>query len=363
MAHTAPELHYRIEQRDWTECGIGIIGLGWVVQNYHLRAYRRGGFRVVAVADLKEAVVERTKEQWGVPIGHTDYRALLDNTEVRIVDVSTRTFGRKQIVLDCIRANKHVLCQKPFARDYREAVEMVEAAESQGVRLAVNSHYRWLCHFRAARELLGAGCIGEPYYITVDMLGSMDRLYWDELPERRWNADLDDFIQVEWGAHLFDFLRFWTGREPDRIYATGTRRPAQHFKGEMAYTIVVEFEGLLRAAFTLNQTSVADRGWLKYRIDGTEGLIECTDFSRVECFSSSWAGWHAWELEKSFEDLVDWSYIGVMGDLVNAVAEGREHASSGRDNLGTIRCCLAAQRSEQLGRPVRPAEIPGPAAP
>ncbi|MGQ9629316.1 MAG: Gfo/Idh/MocA family protein [bacterium] len=351
-----PEIDYRIKLGKKTDYGIGIIGLGWVVQNYHLPTYKRAGFNVVAVADLKEDLVKKTQKEWGMKYGFTDYKELLKLKEVEIVDVSTQTFGRAQIAIDVARARKHIFSQKPFTRSYREGLKMVEAAERAGVKIAVNSHYRWLAGFRAAYKLLEAGYIGEPYFITVDMLGNQDHVYYNVMPERRWNAELDDFMQVEWGAHMFDFLRFWTGKEPKLIYSSGTRRPGQNFKGEMVYTFIVEFDGNLRATYTLNQTNNSDKGWFRFRIDGTEGVIE-GQADRVECYSKKWDKRFAWDLEKDFKDVIYYSYIGTMGDLMNAITEGREHVSSGRDNLKTVKCYLAGVLSEKMKRPVSPEEI------
>jgi predicted dehydrogenase len=352
-----PEIDYRIKLGKKTDYGIGIIGLGWVVQNYHLSAYKKGGFNVVAVADLKEDLVKKAQKEWGIQYGFTDYKELLKLKEVEIVDVSTQTFGRTQIVIDAAQAGKHIFSQKPFTRSYKEGLRMVEAAEEAGVKIAVNSHYRWLASFRATHRLLEAKYIGEPYFITVDMLGNQDHAYYHVMPERRWNAQLDDFMQVEWGSHMFDFLRFWAGKEPKLIYSNGTRRAGQNFKGEMVYTFIVEFDGNLRATYTLNQTSNSDEGWFRYRIDGTEGVIEARTFNRIECYSKKWDERFSWDLEGDPKDITPNSYIGTMGDFMNAITEGREHISSGRDNLKTVRCYLAGVISEKLKRPVSPEEI------
>jgi len=340
-----------IPKRDY---GIGIIGTGWVVRNYHLPAYREAGFRVVAVADLQREVAESVAREWGVPHVFTDYRQLLDLPAVQIVDVSVPAFGRLEIVRDTAQAGKHLLVQKPLTRSYAEGVAMVEAAEKAGVRFGVNSHYRWLASVRATKLLLDRRPIGEPFAIVSEMHGNQDHLYYHKLPQRRWNATLDDFMTVEWGAHHFDYLRFWTGREPVRVTYGGARMPGQNFRCDMFCTLTVEFEGGLQATVINNQVCQAPEGGWRFRVYGSEGVVEGAAFDRVGYATLAEGVWHRWEVPSRVP--VD-SYIGVMGDLMNAITEGREHISGGRDNLRTTRAYLAADRSRAERRPVLVEEI------
>ncbi|MEM2240485.1 MAG: Gfo/Idh/MocA family oxidoreductase [Candidatus Bathyarchaeia archaeon] len=351
-------LNYKIGEIKRRDYGIGVVGAGWVFHNYHMPAYRRAGFNVVAVSDIKDEALERAKKAWGIEKTFKDYREMLKLDEIDIVDIATPTFGRAQIVKDVAKAGKHMLVQKPFTRNYREGLEMVQAAEEAGVKLGVNSHHRWLYGFRAAHTLIKKGLIGEPFLIYTVMIGNQDYVYYHVMPERRWNAELDDFLTVEWGAHHFDYIRFWTGREPARVYYTGTKAPGQNFKSDMVCIISVDFPGSLRAAFVFNQVTQISEGKFEFRIEGTDGVIRGS-YSWVElCEKRDPSRWLRWSFEGiPFEEQRDYSYIGTMGDLMNAITENREHISSGRDNLKTVRAYLAAKKSAMEGRPVSIEEI------
>jgi predicted dehydrogenase len=337
--------------------GIGIIGMGWVASNYHIPAYRAGNFNVVAICDIDKEVLETAQKKWGIEKVFTNYKEMLELKEVEIVDVAIRTFGRVPIVVDCAKAGKHLLVQKPFARSYHDGLAMVEAAEEAGVKLGVNSHYRWIPAFRGAHSLIEQGYIGLPYYIIDEMSGNQDDAYYHAMPERRWNAYLDDFMQVEWGAHHFDFVRFWTGMEPTAVFCSGTRRPGQNFKGEMIISYILEFPKGVHAAFLWNMANKFPDGRFDFRIEGTDGVIKGGG-THLELYSQKLGDeWFKWDLETMPGPGLPETYIGTMGDLMNAITENREHISSGRDNLNTVKAYLAGVLSEKLRRPVSPEEV------
>jgi predicted dehydrogenase len=139
--------------------------------------------------------------------------------------------------------------------------------------------------------------------------------------------------------------------------------PGQNFKSEMANMYTVEFPGALRAALVLSQVIQTSTGQWNCRIDGTHGTIIIPDIlSELELYSKKLGGspykFH-WDRNESLVGIngVIGGHAAHMVDLVNAIFESREPISSGRDNLDTVRVYLAAKRSAQERRVVRPDEI------
>ena len=342
--------------------GIGMVGVGRIANQRQIPAYLNAGLNIVAVADVKQEVMEGTKERWNIGKGFLDYHQLLELDEVKIVDVLTNTFPRKQIILDALRAGKHVISEKPFVRSYKDGVEMVEAAEEAGVKLAVHQPTRRYYPFALARVLIEKGYIGELFFIVDEMYGDQDRAYY-ESPVTRWHASLDDHLHVEWGAHHFDIVRFLSGEMPSSVYCAGTRMPGQNFKSEMANVYAVEFPGALRAAVIMNQVIQAKSGGWTCRVDGTLGTIKIPHVAtKLELYSKKLGDvphtftWDPYESVVGINGVIG-GHGADMVDLVNAISEDQEPSSSGRDNLKTVRTYLAAKRSSEEGRPVVPEEI------
>jgi predicted dehydrogenase len=130
-----------------TVANIGIIGLGMMGRT-HYEAYQEvSGARVVAVADAdpKRAAGDLAGTGGNVlrggvgqlPMdritGTTDWRALVDNPDVQVVDVCVPTTQHVELVTYALRAGKHVLCEKPLARTAADARKIAAAAaEAKG---------------------------------------------------------------------------------------------------------------------------------------------------------------------------------------------------------------------------------------
>jgi len=342
--------------------GIGMIGVGRIANQRQIPGYRNAGLFIASICDVKPDVLKGTQELWGLPRGFLDYRKILEDAEVKVVDVLTNTFPRKKIVLDAISAGKHVISEKPFARSYADAKEMVEAAERAGVLLAVHQPTRRYYPFAMAKVLIERGYVGEPFLFVDEMHGNQDRLYYEN-PVMRWHSELDDHLHVEWGAHHFDVIRYLAGRTPTSVHCLATRMPGQNFKSEMVCLYSVAFPGALRASLTLNQVMQASFGGWTFRIDGTKGTIFIPWVSDRLTLHSTVIGespysfhWDNYESVVGVNGIVG-GHAADMVDLINAIASGGSLSSSGRDNLDTVCTYLAAKKSASEGRAVDPQEI------
>ncbi|MFQ6043583.1 MAG: hypothetical protein ACE5PV_22240, partial [Candidatus Poribacteria bacterium] len=156
----------------------------------------------------------------------------------------------------------------------------------------------------------------------------------------------------------FDFLRFWTGETPSSVYCTGTRRSGQNFKGPMAMSFSVNFPGGGVASLAMNQAAACPAGRWYFRIEGAKGVIEGYPFSTLKLMSKDYgAEWIEWDLSGPGDQVRDDSYLGTMGDLMDAITDDRPHISSGEDNLNTVRAYLAGYKSYRERRLVYTDEI------
>ncbi|MGB2957302.1 MAG: Gfo/Idh/MocA family oxidoreductase [Bacteroidota bacterium] len=366
------ELDYRPMLKGEANFKIGIIGAGRIAQQRQIPSYRWAGLTVAAVCDVKQEALDRAQADYGIERVYQDYHQLLEQQDIDIIDICTNTFPRKQITLDALAAGKHVLSEKPFARTLADALEMVETAERNGVHLAIHQPTRWYHPCSIARELTLKGLLGKIFYIELRMHGNQDTAYFED-PVTRWHADLTDHIFVEWGAHHFDLVRWFAGNEtPSSVFAWGTRKGNEHFKSKMSVSATARFESGICASFSLNQASRfihLPMTAMTYRIEGTEGTA-VGDMLRGMSFASRLRGGIEASVDCSIplskrEDPHNYlwnapirdGHLWPMVELINAISEGREALCSGRDNIETVKTYLAAMRSDEEYRPVRPEEI------
>jgi len=94
---------------------VGLIGSGFIAE-LHMHAYRR----VFGVDVEVRAVVSRGDgvtafaQRFGVPQTHRDWRALLDDAEIDVIDICTPPALHAEMIVGCMQAGKHVICEKPF---------------------------------------------------------------------------------------------------------------------------------------------------------------------------------------------------------------------------------------------------------
>lgn len=143
----APDLPYLPPVPEQPAPPIGLIGCGGVTA-FHLEAYKKAGYPVVALCDMdKERAEERRESFYPDADVYTDYRDLLARDDIRVVDIATHADIRPPMIEAALQAGKHVLSQKPFVLDLDEGERLANLADERGLKLAVNQNGRWAPHF------------------------------------------------------------------------------------------------------------------------------------------------------------------------------------------------------------------------
>jgi predicted dehydrogenase len=126
------------------EVRIGLIGTGFMGK-CHALAFRAAPavfgdlpkVRLELVADIEPEVTRDAAETFSFARWTTDWRALVGDSAVDVVAITTPNFLHQEMALAAIGAGKHVYCEKPLALDAAGARAMSEAAEAVGVRTLV----------------------------------------------------------------------------------------------------------------------------------------------------------------------------------------------------------------------------------
>ncbi len=333
-------LDYSIRLPSKTDYGIGVIGCGSIMNNAHLPAYKKFGFRVVACCDIREDAAKATAERFGIPRWFTDYRQLLELSEVDIVDIAIHQQGRVEIVQAAAQAGKHILIQKPFAHRLEDALAMVEACEKAGVKLMVNQQARYAPGHRFAKLLIENGWLGEVFHLTHHVRGNQDS---------GWPVETPNFLIVDHGIHYLDLMRYWTGREPQRVFASTVRMKGQRAISPMVYSINLEFDEFCMANLWFNDVVQGRDSHYEFTIDGTNGTVRGNATQVTVALKDAPVSVLRLDLKGSwFPD----AFAATMAELMRAIQEDDESAVSGRDNLKTLRLALAAVQSAEQHAPV-----------
>jgi predicted dehydrogenase len=341
----APDLPYRPPMpRDRSSLAIALVGAGGV-SGAHLDAYCKYGLNVVAICsrDLQRAKARRDAHFPAARVTD-DYESLLADRNIRVLDIATHADARAGLIRRALTAGKHVLSQKPFVTELATGRALVAEAGARGLKLAVNQNGRWAPHLAWLRAAVRSGLIGAVTGVHIEI---------------RWNHgwvagtpfdSMDDLILHDFGIHWFDFLVSIIGGRAREVRATVARAHGQSARAPLLAQALVAFDG--------GQASLAFDGATTFgardstSVVGDRGVVSSQgpDLGRQQVELATAEGVARPLLEGTwFND----GFAGAMGELLCAIEEDREPENSARDNLDSLRLCLAAVRSAATGEATR----------
>jgi len=360
------DLDYLPHRPAKSDYGIGVIGAGFIVRDCHLLAYQNAGFRRVAIASRTRDSAEAVAALRGVERVYDDWKDLVRDPEVEIVDIGVPPDQQPQIIR-WIAANrpahlKGILAQKPLAPDYLQALELVGVCREAGVKLAVNQNMRYDQSVRALKTLLNHDYLGEPVLATIEMRAIPHWMPWQEA--------LGWLTLRVMSIHHLDTFRYWFG-DPERIFCSVRQDPRTDFPHSdgIALYILEYANGLRCSGWDDVWAGPAKEGgesdlYIKWRVEGTEGVAEGTiGWPRYpERAPSTLRFYSLKEPGRWFEP--QWpevwfpdAFEGPMAQLMTAIHTETEPEISGADNLQTMALVDAAYRSVEDHRSVSLSEI------
>ncbi|WP_026556744.1 Gfo/Idh/MocA family protein [Arthrobacter sp. 35W] len=138
----------------------GILGTGFIA-GLQTQDLIESGFTVQAVGSRTAESSTAFGEKYGIPGVHGSYEALVADPAVDVVYIATPHPFHHENALLALNAGKHVLVEKAFTINAREAQDIVELAEAKGLVALEAMWSRFLPHMIRLREIIGAGTIGE----------------------------------------------------------------------------------------------------------------------------------------------------------------------------------------------------------
>jgi predicted dehydrogenase len=245
---------------------VAVIGTGFGCLT-HVRALRAAGFDVAALVGRDPERTAARAKRCEVPIAATELEFVLDGVEA--VTIATPPHTHAALALTAIKANKHVLCEKPFARDAAEAREMLDAAETAGVVHLIGTEFRYAPGQALLARVVRAGEIGKPklstFLLHIPLLADPSA----QVPD--WWADVNQgggWLGAH-AAHVVDQVRSTLG-EFTRVTASLPHVGEHSWSAEDAYLVHFEVDD---GSVGVMEAVASDRGPVLFvtRIAGTAG--------------------------------------------------------------------------------------------
>ena len=193
---------------------VALVGCG-AIGAARAKAIARSPHVTLAVAcDVEPARADAVARMYSAA-AETDWRTATARDDVDLVIVSTATDLHAPVTIAAAEAGKHVLCEKPMARNPEECRSMIAACELGGVKLAMGFNHRYYPAVMAIRAAILDGDIGEVRYVRAAIgheggPGFVGR--WMTQYETAGGGTL-----VDNGIHILDLTRYLLETQRGRI--------------------------------------------------------------------------------------------------------------------------------------------------
>ena len=191
----------------------GIVGTGGIAQKFAQGLDVLPDAQLVAVASRSKESAEKFSAEFNVPNRHIGAEAIASDGDVDVVYIATPHPMHKDDTINCLKGGKAVLCEKPFAMNSSEVMQMVMCARERGLFLM---EAMWMYFFPAmakVRELITGGAIGE---IRLVQANFCFRCEYDP-EDRLLNPALGGGALLDVGVYNIALAQMIYGKGPIRI--------------------------------------------------------------------------------------------------------------------------------------------------
>lgn len=358
----------------------------------HSNAWRQAGrfFDLPARIEMKTvcgrdaARAERAREQLGWQQASADWRAVVEDPEIDIIDICTPNDTHAEIAIAAARAGKAILCEKPLARTLEECERMAAAVKKARVVNMICHNYRRIPAIALAKKMIAAGDLGDRIYhfrarYAQDwILDPRFPLVWrlqSKIAGSGAHGDIDAHI-IDLGRHLVGELRDVCGvmetfikerpLPPQQTAENpGEQTPAKMGKVTVddAVSWIGRFKNGALANLEATRFAAGRKNHITLEINGSKGTLvfNFEDMNRLEYYSTDdpadrrgfrsilvtepahayanafWPPGHILGYEHTF--------IATIADFVKAVVGGKSVQPTFEDGLQNERVLAAVSES------------------
>ena len=273
-----------------------VVGTGFIGP-VHVEGLKRAGVEVLGILGSTAEKSAAAAKSLGLARAYKDFDEVISDADVDVVHIATPNRFHFEQASRVLRADKHVLCEKPLAMNSKESAELVQIAAQSGKAAAIAHNIRFypICHEAAAQ--VASGKMGDVLHIN----GSYVQDWLLHETDFNWRVLAEDGGELravsDIGTHWLDLMQFISGNRVVAVCADlqtvhqTRRRPvggAETFSGktetvtqtepvnittEDAGCILLKFDGGARGSLRVSQTTAGRKNSLKFEVAGSRQAI------------------------------------------------------------------------------------------
>lgn len=198
---------------------VAVIGCGTIARSAHLPSYSQNPMADIKyVVDIIPEKAREMAEKYNVPHFVTDYREVLEDKEVDAVSICTPNYTHAPITIDCLKAGKNVLCEKPASVNFELVKNMKEAADRADKILNIGVVNRFNTAVNKIKDIIESGELGKVYHVYCSFRSHRS------IPGMGgWfttKAMSGGGVLIDWGVHFLDLINYCTN--PERVLSVSS---------------------------------------------------------------------------------------------------------------------------------------------
>lgn len=321
-----------------------LIGAG-TMGTVHAKAYTAmKNVELVGIADIRPEKGGTLAAECSTAFFTSFEEAVASLEDIDVIDICLPTYLHKEYVKKAANLGKHVVCEKPLARNLEDAREIINTCQEKGVQLYVGHVLRFFPEYKNAKALLEAESIGKPA-VARTFRGGIFPTAWND-----WYGDYKNSgsLTLDMIIHDFDFLR-WCFGEVERVYAKGLH--GRHAL-RMDYSLVtIRFKNGVIAHV---EGSWAHEGFaMKLEIAGQTGIIDYDSSKEKPLIATTrnkeQAGGGVAVPESPLKEN---PYFKELEHFMECIINGTEPIVTAEDAYKAMEISLAALESIETGKPI-----------
>lgn len=264
---------------------LACVGAGYFAQ-FHLEAWQRLlDVNLVAICDQDHDKASAFAKRYSVPNVYTDIDELLQKESIDVLDIITPPETHFAICQKAAQKGIHIICQKPLAPSLKEASEMVQLAQKQGVRFMVHENWRFQPWYRQIKRMLDGGEIGNKLHSIHFRMRMGDGWKPDAYLNRQpYFRSMPRLLVYETGIHFIDTFRYLLG-EIESVFGD-LRKLNPEIAGEDCGIILFNFTSGAKGIWDANRFNESNHPNPRYTfgemlLEGNGGSIRLNNDGQI----------------------------------------------------------------------------------
>ncbi len=330
---------------------IGIVGAGVMAQVTHIPIWKSiRDIEIVAVCDTVKKKAQWIADKFKIKNYCADIDEMLKIDEIDAVDICTPTYTHMPLSVAALSAGKHVLVEKPMARNYEESKKMVDAAKKYQRLLMVAMNVRFRPDAIILKTFTQKGELGEIFYSKTGWLQRKEKLV-----HRTWLSEKEmagGGVFMDLGIQMLDVGLWLMGNQKAESVKATTYNKITQLDVEDSAAAFIRLENGATLTVEVSWTLLFEKDFFYTNIFGTHGGALLNPLRIHKELHDNLVNVTPSKSE-STTNLYKKSYENEINHFVESLRKGEDVISSGQENLERMRIVDAVYQSAKTGREVK----------